>query len=411
MAFTVKRAPVVAILVAAFALTGCAGGESSTEDEPTASAPAEEAAIACPVRIAAIAPLTGRSAAYGTAGKIGREIATETINASEEKVLGCEVEVDYIDNGSDPSKIPGLITRALSQDYAYVTQFAAGTDVALQFFDTQGKLSIGANGEEPYNDPAEFPLWFDMASSINEPIRRLGRDLEEAGHRRIALVQSTIGNFGGNDAKDLEEVLDEAELVVVESVPLDLADASGVAIKVRDAEPDAVIVDLFGPVLGTVLSALTAEGVDVPRFGGYYAAAGNPAASAEPSEVADMIVSTYRAAIQGGVDGMTDFARKVAERADGGRVNVPITAASFNHDAFIAWAAAVNATGSLEDEVLAAWFEENGDTEMPLLVSYDPKVTGYTADNHIAVGSYGLAEADSLDELGMMTETTIPPKG
>jgi ABC-type branched-subunit amino acid transport system substrate-binding protein len=382
------------------------GGGSST----TGTAAAK---VSCPVKVAAVAPLSGSSKSYGYTEKAGYDQAVKDLNNSATKVLGCPVQITYLDDASDSTKIPGLITKALSSgQYDYVTQFALGTPVAVQFFNTEHKLSIGVDGEEAYNDPSTYPLWFDMAGSEDQASRELAKAVAAAGYKRIALIQSTMSNLGGADEKNISEALSGtgSQLVVTQSVDFTISDASGVALKVQAAHPDAVIADLYGPPLGVVLQALTAQGVMVPRFGAYYAAAGNPSAVAKPSDIANMVVMTYAASVAG-FPGIASFAQEVAQTLPGHSLPSPVTAASFGHDALVTWAAAVNSTKSFNDQKLAAWLEANGKAPIPALVSFDPKVTGFSSSNHLGVAGYALAKAGSMSSEGLFQPATITPKG
>jgi branched-chain amino acid transport system substrate-binding protein len=386
------------------------GGGSSATGTGTGTGTAK---VSCPVKVAAVAPLSGSSKSYGITEKAGYDLAVKDLNSSAAKVLGCPVQITYLDDASDPTKIPGLITQALSSNqYDYVTQFAVGTPVAVQFFNTEHEFSLGVDGEEAYNKPSTYPLWFDMAGSEDEASRQLAKAVAAAGYKRIALIQSTMSNLGGADQKNISAALQGtgAQLVVTQSVDPTISDASGVALKVQAAHPDAVIADLYGPPLGVVLQALTAQGVTVPRFGAYYAAAGNPSAVAKPSDIANMVVMTYKASVAG-FPGIASFASQVAQALPGHSLPSPITAASFGHDALVTWAAAVNATKSFNGQKLAAWLEANGNTTIPALLSFDPKVTGFSASNHLAVAGYALAKAGSINSDGLFQPATITPKG
>jgi branched-chain amino acid transport system substrate-binding protein len=409
---SLTRPTIIAVLAVTSLVTAACTSSGGTTSAAS-SGSADASSVKCPVTVAAIGPLTGASATFGNTEKVGYDLAVNALNSSSKKVLGCKVQITYVDMASNPSNIPGLLTKAYGSNYDYVTQYAQGTDVAVPFFATQNKLSIGSDGQEEFNNPSKYPLWFDMSPSIDQPIQLLGKDLAAAGYKRIALVQSSIGNFGGNDAVDLSNALagTGTHLVVTQSVPLTIVDATGVAIKVKDAHPDAVIADLYGPALGVVLKALTSAGVTVPRFGGYYAAAGPPSAFAPASEIKDMVIMTYKASVAGAIPGMDAFAAEVAAAVPGHKLTAPITAASFGYDALMAWAAAANATKGFDSQKLADWLAANGHTTIANLISFDPKVTGFSASNRLAIGQYELAQANSMNADGEFTAATITPKG
>jgi branched-chain amino acid transport system substrate-binding protein len=361
-------APLVSLVAVAALIAACSSsGNSSAGGTQSGAATSAK----CPIKVAAVGALTGVSAAYAAASKAGIELSADAINKSKQKVLGCPVQVTFIDDGSNTANIPGLLEKAISGGYSYTFLFAVGQDVGLQFMNTQHQLEIGSYGDAGYNDPSKYPYWFDMASSDDAPMVDLAKRLAAAGYRRIALVQSSVANLGGTDQADVQTGLKgtNAQLVVTQSVPLDITDATAVALKVKAAHPDAIIADLYGPPLGVVLQALHTAGLNQPDFGTIWAAAGDIAAETTPADLANYTLDTKANSVQDALPGVDAIGTQALALVPGHKLGAPLSGVLEPYDDLQVWAAAVNGAKSFKSSALKAWLEANGNSVIPGILS------------------------------------------
>src|ERR1700751_2055007 len=82
-----------------------------------------------PITIGFSMPLTGGLAVNGTSGLLAMQIWAEDVNAKG-GLLGRPVKLDYYDDQTNPSLVPGIYTKLLDVDKVDLVVSGYGTNVA-----------------------------------------------------------------------------------------------------------------------------------------------------------------------------------------------------------------------------------------------------------------------------------------
>src|SRR5438132_1680864 len=151
---TRKTARISSVVVFAAAITVMLGGSTSLRAE-TPSGP--------PVTIGFSMPLTGGLAVNGTSGLLAMQIWAEDTNAKG-GLLGRPVKLDYYDDQTNPSLVPGIYTKLLDVDKVDLVISAYGTNVtapALPVVIQHNKTFIGLFAMD-VNEEFRYPKYFSM---------------------------------------------------------------------------------------------------------------------------------------------------------------------------------------------------------------------------------------------------------
>jgi len=151
-ASTSRPGSVRAALALILALLGCWPG----------AAPAAEPA-GKPITIGFSMPLTGGLAVNGTSGLLAMQIWADDTNAKG-GLLGRPVKLDYYDDQTNPSLVPGIYTKLLDVDKVDLVVSAYGTNVtapALPVVIAHNMTFIGLFAMD-VNEEFHYPRYFSM---------------------------------------------------------------------------------------------------------------------------------------------------------------------------------------------------------------------------------------------------------
>lgn len=256
-----KRTILAACLVAAslLALAGCGGGQAGKT-----------------VKIALQAPITGDYAYEGQMAKQSVEVAAELINKAG-GVLGKQVEIVVVDDGSNPKDSALAAQKAVSQKVAAVigSYGSSVTEPAADIYEKNKMVSVG------YGCTA---VRLTMDKDRQYFFRTCGRDdaqglffgkyaVETMGAKRIAIMHdnSTFAKGVADEAmKALEPYIAEGktEVVYFDAITPKEKDFSSAVTKLRETKPDVWYFTGYYPEAGLLIRQAKDAGLTCPFIGG-----------------------------------------------------------------------------------------------------------------------------------------------
>jgi branched-chain amino acid transport system substrate-binding protein len=230
-----------------------------------------------PIKIGWIGALSGVLAPYGLEDKRGVEFAAEAINAAG-GINGRKLDVIYVDSKFDAAFAVQSVQRFALQD-----------QVVAVLGDISSALTVA---EVPVTARAQIP---QLASLAGTPkITAMGSKFIFRPYPSVLLTYGALGayaveklklkNFATiayNDEGGLASIqafssaVDKigGKVVASEVVPVDTKEFKGILAKLRDANPDALVVAAAAPISGLIVKQVREIGWNVQLLGhgGYQA--------------------------------------------------------------------------------------------------------------------------------------------
>ena len=232
------------------------------------------------LKMAILYPLTGPFAFAGQAGLEGLRDATDYFNEVKGGVGGRKVELIVEDTGYDVSKgtaaFNRIITREREDELLLVYGDSTGLSKALAPEIARLKLPYTATSfSSELADPKAYPTMFVFGPTYNDMLGALLQQVRRVkGKAKVALVYSN-SEFGKDPipyAKAQAAKLG-MEIVAEEVTPLAVPDATALALKLRQANPDFVIAHGYVLTVEPVLlKAAREQGLKATFMGTYYSA-------------------------------------------------------------------------------------------------------------------------------------------
>lgn len=239
-----------AFAAAATLLVGASGCAADNGESPTGNASGGDAAPATsdPIYLGLDEDSTGPGAVYMTiTGEMVR-MAVDEINENG-GVLGRQIEVLTENDESDPTKTPSVI-RKLVGDGAHVIFLATGGGSAVQAKSVVKQEEILAIAPVSINSSVALPpdneYTYMLANGLEDFADVYCGAFDSLGVESIALLSDTTPAIDGIAqllVPGLEECVD---IVADEKAPVDAADLNAQVARVRDSNPDAVLVMSVG---------------------------------------------------------------------------------------------------------------------------------------------------------------------
>lgn len=256
-------------MLAAAAATSLMVVSCGAESEP-ASGSADESTI----KIGAVLSLTGPAAAFGIPERNAAQVAIDYYN-SQGGINGRKLELVVADDKTDPTEAARAAQRLITDDevVAIVGASTGSGTLAMAPVAAQNEVPVLApNGTIGVTDPEEsfFPYVFRTSVSDQVTIPALLERAKADGAERVAVFfqEDALGRFSAELLEELDASDDEFEIVAAAAVPLEATDVSAPATRIRDANPDAVIMPLSSVGVGGAFLRTSHElGLDVPMYG------------------------------------------------------------------------------------------------------------------------------------------------
>lgn len=246
-------------LTTATALAAC-GGESRGS-EPGADDP---------YRVYVSIDLSGPTKSYSLPIVAGLKLAADRVN-EQGGVEGREIEVEAVDDQSNPTKAISLLQKRLSEGDKPDLVYAGGSSaVSLSLLPilTRNKIvSLSGTVSSVLNDPAKFPYHF----SVSPPSTAYGpgqaAELEAEGFEKVAMLHSKDAT-GQSSMEDYKAAAEEAGIEFVASgYEASALDMTPQLQQLRDEDPDALIINGYGTAALYAFRGRAQLGWDIPTYG------------------------------------------------------------------------------------------------------------------------------------------------
>lgn len=228
------------------------------------------------IKIALQAPITGDYAYEGQMAKQSVEVAAELINKAG-GVLGKQIEIVVVDDGSNPKDSALAAQKAVSQKVvAVVGSYGSSvTEPAADIYEKNKLVSVG------YGCTA---VRLTMDKERKYFFRTCGRDdaqglffgkyaVETMGAKRIAIMHdnSTFAKGVADEAKKALEpyvAAGKTEIVYFDAVTPKEKDFSAAVTKLRETKPDVWYYTGYYPEAGLLIRQARDAGLNCPFIGG-----------------------------------------------------------------------------------------------------------------------------------------------
>lgn len=226
------------------------------------------------IKVGGIFSLSGPAAPFGIPERDIVEILANNLN-QDGGIEGKQIEVVFCDDQTNPTEAARCASQLIRQnDVVAIIGSTIGTG-------TLALLPLAARAEVPVLAPVstigvtakdnDFWPWV-FRISLNDKImltETIERAVFEPDHKRFAILyqEDAYGEAGMGLARDLVEDRD-VEVVAAVSAPLSAIDLTAAATRIRNSEPDVVVLQVSAPALGAAfVRAARQVGLDAPIFG------------------------------------------------------------------------------------------------------------------------------------------------
>jgi branched-chain amino acid transport system substrate-binding protein len=272
-------------VLSAIALSSCALPATPQASQPAApvatSAPAEApaattaassstAATGEPIYIGVSGPLTGQNARYGEQWKKGFDLALEEINGRG-GINGRPLQYIFEDSQSDPKQSVVVAQKFVSDPRIIVElgDFSSGASMAASpIYQRAGLVQFGFTNSHP-----DFTKTGDATWSNSTTQAQLSPALADFAVTDVGLKKLAVLNLNTDWGKTTTELFSErakelgAEIVASEAYLAEEKDFRSALTRVRDANPDGIVLISYQADGALIAQQLEAAGLKLPIVG------------------------------------------------------------------------------------------------------------------------------------------------
>lgn len=265
------RKPSVRLIAAGVLMSlvavACGGGEDDASggdatgggDRPTGE----------PVVIGMDLDSTGPGAPYSTIAGDTIEDAVDELNENG-GILGRPVELVVENDESDPTKTPSIVRKLLEQNADVLILQSAGAAVqqAKPVVQEGGVVAIAPTSiSQSIAEPPDNDYIYILANPISDFIQVYCGAFEAAGIETLAIMADDTTVIDGVNGLLLPGLGECVEIVAEEKAAVDAPDVNAQVARIRDEDPDAVLVTSVGGNFEVVAqNTLFEQMPDVTRF-------------------------------------------------------------------------------------------------------------------------------------------------
>ncbi len=237
-----------------------------------------EAPSGPPITIGFSMPLTGGLAVNGTSGLLAMQIWAEDTNAKG-GLLGRPVKLDYYDDQTNPSLVPGIYTKLLDVDKVDLVISAYGTNVTAPALPVviQHNMTFMGLFAMDVNEEFHYPRYFSMLPVGPDPRAAISEGFfeiikankEKLGLSTIALAVDD-GEATRNTADGARVNLKKAGLKTVydKTYPPTTTDFTPIIRAIQATNADIVYVSSYPPDSVGIIRSVHELGLNTKIFGG-----------------------------------------------------------------------------------------------------------------------------------------------
>ncbi|CAH1696452.1 Transporter [Hyphomicrobiales bacterium] len=238
---------------------------------PVASAHAQEKN---PLRIGLLLSLSGPAAAFGIPERDAVQVLVEDINKNG-GVNGRKIDLAVYDDTTNPTEAARGATKLIRQDkvVAIIGASTGSGSLAASPIAAREKVPIlmpNATISVTARENAQFPYAFRSMSNDLVTTKKQFDSAIAQGAKKVAIFHQE--DAYGKDSYDYVQKLAEAakvEVVGVASAPLKSIEIAAQATKLRNANPDVVLMHVTAPALGAAFVRASQQvGLSAPIWGG-----------------------------------------------------------------------------------------------------------------------------------------------
>lgn len=252
-------------------LAGCAGsgsqGGGQGQNQGAPQSQGQQQAEAGDIVIGVTGPLTGDNAEYGRIWQRGFDLALEEINGAG-GINGRKIRYIFEDTQSDPKQTPAVAQRFVANPeiVAVMGDFSSPASMAASpIYQRAGLLQLGITNSHPDFTKTGDYIWSNSSSQQDEAPALARLAVETLGKKRLAVLH--MNTDWGKTTVDLfvrgaREM--GAEILLQEGYLTTEKDFRPVLTKVREAQPDALVLISYYNDGSLIAQQLDAVGLEVP---------------------------------------------------------------------------------------------------------------------------------------------------
>jgi branched-chain amino acid transport system substrate-binding protein len=231
--------------------------------------PAQAQTAPEPILIGVSGPLTGPNAQYGAVWKRGFDLAIEEINGSG-GINGRPLQYIFEDSQSDPRQSVAIAQKFVSDPRIVVEvgDFSSPASMAASpIYQRAGLVQLGFTNSHPDFTKGGDYMWSNSISQA-EDMPNLANYAARLGLKRVAVLH--LNTDWGRTSKDLfVKSIEEkgAKVVAAEGYLADEKDFRSALVRVRDANPDGLILISYYNDGALITRQVRSVGLDQPIVG------------------------------------------------------------------------------------------------------------------------------------------------
>ena len=220
-----------------------------------------------PVVMGVSGPLTGPAAQYGAQWRKGFDLAVEQINDSG-GIDGRPLEYIFEDSQNDPRQSVAIAQKFVADPKIVVElgDFSSTSSMAASaIYQRGGLVQFGFTNSHPDFTKGGDYMWTPSISQAEEQPLLADYAVGELGFKRIGILH--LNTDWGTTAKNLfVEAAEQrgAEVVAEEGYLPDEKDFRSTLVRVRSAEPDAIVLESYYPDGAQIVRQMRTLGIDLP---------------------------------------------------------------------------------------------------------------------------------------------------
>jgi len=364
------------------------------------------AQAADPIKIGFSTSLTGGLASSGKANLLAQQIWAEQINA-QGGLLGRQVVLDFYDDQSNASTVPGIYAKLLDVDKADLLMGAATNLIVAAMPEIMQRqkmvMVLVALGS---NDEFKYPRYFQTAAWGPDAKGVMGHAFFEVA-KTISPRPKTVAIVGA-DAEFSNNVMTGAraiakqegfDIVYDHTYPPGTVDYTPIVRAIQSTNPDLVFVASYPLDSVGMVRAATELGLKAQLFGGGMVGLQYATFLQQLSDKLDRVVNyhLYVPSPTMKFPGIEEFLKTYQARApQSGTDPLGFYQPPFAYAAMQVLEQAVKATGSLDDGKLADYIHKNAFNTIVGEIRFDAK--GEWAKPRLLMIQYQNVEGNNLDQ-------------
>ncbi len=249
-----------------------AGAAAAAAGAAQIFAPAILKAQQQPIKIGHLVPLTGFLGPMGDYAAKAGKLAVEEINAAG-GVLGRQIET-IVDDETNPGVAVQKATKFLQQDKVDFLLGTVSSAVALAVMDVAERyqkifFNTGSNSDEIRGAKCNY-YTFSTEASNTQYVKAIGRYLIKNKNYKTFYILTSDYAFGHDLTRVTRRLLNElgGKEIGHDLVPTGTADYSSYILKIRNAKPECIIVNVAGSDQTTFLKQYSEFGLNIDIAGG-----------------------------------------------------------------------------------------------------------------------------------------------